>query len=339
MTIESEAGFERYWITFDNGFSATFTNLGAAIHSIKVPDREGNHDNVILGYLDPMAYIENPLYMGVTVGRTAGRIGNASVGSIELSKNKNHHHIHGGFNGLSHKLWDVVVTEGKNDYEIKMIIKSESGEEGYPGNLFCHVNYHIYSDYKIDITYEANCDVDSLVNLTNHAYYNLSGSSAESILNHRLTLESDTYCPCDAELIPTGAREHVDNSPFDFRLSTPIGQRIDVDHPQLKWGKGYDHPWLLNKPEQYNSAPIVLECESTGRRLLINTNQSAVVVYTMNEASGFTMNTGRKGIPRSAVCLECQSPPIGQNGSFSEYSWLKAGQTYSKCTQLKFETF
>lgn len=337
-----------YQIDMPSGFSVSMLNLGATLMAVQAKDRNGLYENVLLGYADPLRYIDNPLYMGATIGRTSGRIGGARWVKTKLTPNsQGGHHIHGGARGFSHQIWYVQTEEphDPNLCTVVMTLSSSDGDEGYPGELKAKVTYTIHDEGRLVIGYEASANQETLVNLTNHAYFNLSGGLSETVEQHELMIDSDRYLELGSASVPTGHVKTVDNSPFDFRIPTALGARIHEKHQQLRRAGGYDHPWLLNCPESVALAldevadrpQVSLYCPSSGRKMEVYTDQPCAVVYTMNGGSDEVMETGQAAAKYGAVCIECQNPPISEGGHFVEDSVLKPGEVYRREIDLRFK--
>lgn len=319
------------------GFGIDFLNLGGVITDILVPDKKGNIENVVLKYEDLETYVTNPSYYGAIVGRTAGRIANGTtkLNDEVLTFNKNYgvNQGHGGPNGFTFKIFNVEVRENENEVSALLSYYSKDGEEGYPGNLKVNIIYTINENNEFKITYKAISDKDTLVNLTNHSYFNLSGSCKEDILDHYLYVNSDFLIELNNNQVPTGRLLYVENTPFDFNIAKKIGRDINSDDPQLAIGQGYDHPWILN-PE--GNLKLRLVHKESGRVMDVYTNQKSVVLYTLNFPDDKTLACGRKANKRDAIAIETQSPPIGENNIFTKYSILRKGEEYFKETVYKF---
>lgn len=327
----------RYELINDHGFQVNVLNYGGIITDILAPDKNGVLENVVLKYKDLAAYKRNPSYLGATIGRTSGRVCEGMISlddaTIVLNKNYGLHQGHGGNEGFNKKFWESKAFVADDIVTLKLSYLSVDGEENYPGNLKVDVEYMVTNDNELIMRYTAISDKNTLVNLTNHSYFNLSGDVKESILNHSLYIDSDYLVELDSTQIPTGKLLDVKNTPFDFKSAKKIGKDIDGVHEQLKIGNGYDHPWLLNKG---NDCKVKVYHKTSGRALDIYTNQDSVVVYSMNFPDEELLFIERKAEKREGICFETQSPPIGRNNSFIKNSILKAGEEYSKETVYKF---
>ena len=325
-----------YNVKFKNGFEFEILNLGGIITKIKTPDKYGNIENIVVGYKNIEDYIINPFYYGGIIGRTSGRICDGKViiegKEYQLNKNYTMHQGHGGNRGFSHKIWHVDVKEDNDNVTLKFISKSLDGEENYPGNLDVCVSFKIYEDYRIEEIYEAMSDKTTLVNMTNHSYFNLSGDIKRTITQCNLKVDSDEILELDYTCVPTGKKINVGNTPFDFRTLKNIGKDIDKDHEQIKIGNGYDHVFLLN-----DGKSIYIEEPRSQRTMTINTNQNSVVIYTMNYDDELVSYTGEKAKRRYGICFETQAPPIGRNMCFIEDSIINKGEMYMQKTTYTFD--
>src|SRR5580700_2118164 len=236
-----------YILTNKNGMEARITNYGGTVVTLKVPDRNGKMDDVVLGYDTLDGYAAGKAYIGATVGRYANRIAHATFTldgtTYTLAKNNGDNHLHGGFNK---RVWTAKDVSGSAGQALELTYLSKDGEEGFPGNLPVKVVYTLTDKNELKIDYSATTDKDTVLNLTNHAYFNLAGQGNGDILQQQVMIQADRFTPIDATSIPTGELRSVKGTPFDFTNSTAIGARIDQDDQQLKLGRGYDHNWVLN---------------------------------------------------------------------------------------------
>lgn len=324
----------------ENGLSVSLLNYGGIITGIRVPDKDGDICNVVLSYREPEDYLDNPGYFGAIIGRTAGRIKDAcfDLGGKRhfLAKNYGDNSGHGGERGFDRKIFRLEPEIGNNEGRIHLTCLSGHMEEGYPGELEVHVTYTLTEDNTFRIDYEAVSDEDTLVNLTNHSYFNLSGDFRESIEDHRLQIAASHYAELDQTSAPTGRLLEVKGSPFDFTQMKPIGRDIHVEHAQLIIGKGYDHPFLLERGRDGEVA-IMLAHEASGRIMEVRTDNEAVVVYTQNYTQGQTIQDGGILPERKSIALEVQRLPIGAQGAFLGHSILRKGQTYHTYTEYRFD--
>jgi aldose 1-epimerase len=329
-----------YTLTTAQGMEARITNYGGIVVSLKTPDRNGTFGEVVLGH-DSLDGYPKSSYFGALIGRYGNRIGNAQFtlqgNTYTLAKNNGPNHLHGGIKGFDKVVWTAEPVNSEEGPGLSLTYVSADGEEGYPGTLNVKVLYTLTDDNTLRIDYEATTDKPTVVNLTNHSYFNLKDAGATTILDHELKLNADRYTPVDKSLIPTGELAPVEGTPFDFRQPTAIGARIDGDHEQLKFGLGYDHNFVLNHTaEGLILAATVFE-PTTGRRMEVLTTEPGVQFYTGNFLDGTI--TGRGGTVyqrRSAFCLETQHFPDSPNKDQFPSTVLEPGQTYQTTTLYRF---
>ncbi|MDZ4993918.1 galactose-1-epimerase [Clostridium perfringens] len=318
--------------------SVELLNQGATIKKIFVEDKDGNKENIVLTYKDDDSYIENPSSLGASIGRVAGRIGNSTFElngvKYNLDKNNNGNTLHGGYKGFSKKIWDYELNEEKDKSSVTFHCFSEDGEGGFPGNLKVSITYSLNNRNELAIEYKALSDKDTLVNLTNHSYFNLSGNNKRNVLEQKLYINSEKICQLDENLIPTGNFINVENTPFDFRKFKKIGEDIDKEDEQLKIGSGYDHPWLLNKD---NEIDAILLDQISGRIMKVKTNQKAIVCYSMNFPDDLPLENGVVAKKHDGICFETQSLPIGYDDCFLENIVLKENDEYYQKTTFEFQ--
>ena len=322
-----------------NGVEVRITNFGGIITGIDVPDRHGRQDDVVLGYdnLDGYARGAGNPYFGALIGRFGNRIagGRFSIGgkTYQVPINNAPNSLHGGVDGFDRRVWDAEL-KGKS---LHLTLVSPDGDQGFPGTLRAHVVYTLDNDNALTIDYTATTDADTIVNLTNHAYFNLAGAGSDDILSTVLTLYADRFTPVDANLIPTGELRPVDGAPFDFRAGTPIGERIDNDDEQLHLARGYDHNFVLAKePGQLTLAATACD-EHSGRTLDVLTTEPGVQFYSGNFLDGSNIGKGRKPYRhRSGFCLETQHFPDSPNHPSFPSTLLRPGETYRQTTVYKF---
>lgn len=327
----------KYSIDNEQGLQVSILNLGATITEIKTCDRKGKLEHIVLSYEDEKNYIENPSYYGATVGRTAGRIdkGVFTLNDNEYRLNKNYgvNSGHGGTVGFNKKIWNVEVIEKEDKMILEFTYLSKDLEEGYPGNLEVKVSYEITNDNKLIFKIDGVSDKDTLMNMTNHCYFNLSGDYKEDILNHSLKMNCDRILAIDENGGATGEVVSVEGTEFDFINDKKIGRDIEGKSKQLELGFGYDHPFMFKENEKGH---VELYNEQSGRYLKITTEYPCVVVYSQNFIDGLPLKEGKETKRRNSVCLEVQYPPIGYNEAFKEYSILKANEKFSKETVYEF---
>ncbi|GCB36504.1 aldose epimerase family protein [Bacteroides faecalis] len=327
-----------YVLRNKNNMEVCITNFGGRIVSVMVPDKDGKMQDVVLGFDSIQDYISKPSDFGATIGRYANRIGQGkfTLDSVEyqLPKNNYGHCLHGGPKGFQYKIFDAnLLTPQK----LELTCKADDGEEGFPGNLTCKVVMELTDDNAIDIKYEAETDKPTVINLTNHSYFNLDGD-AGSNSDHILTVDADYYTPVDSTFMTTGEIVTVEGTPMDFRVATPVGLRIDdYDFEQLKNGHGYDHNWVLNAKGDVTRKAATLQSPKTGIVMELYTSEPGVQVYAGNFLDGSV--TGKKGITynkRASVCLETQKYPDTPNKPEWPSAVLRPGEKYTSECIYKF---
>jgi aldose 1-epimerase len=331
-----------YVLTNSSGAEASITNYGGAVVSLKVPDRSGKLADVVLGYDNADGYVNNKSFFGALVGRYGNRIGHAQFvldgNTYTLAKNNGENSLHGGIKGFNKALWTAKILPAKDGQALELSYLSKDGEEGFPGNLKVSVIYTLTDSNALRIEYSATTDKKTVVNLTNHSYFNLAGQGSGDILGHQLMIQADKFTPVDAGLIPTGELRDVAGTPFDFRKLVAIGARIDQDEEQIKLGGGYDHNFVLRSsaaPGESLAARVVEP--TTGRVLEVWTTEPGVQFYTGNFLDGKTVGKGGLAYPRrSAFCLETQHYPDSPNQPKFPSVVLKPGERYHTITTYKF---
>ena len=316
-----------YTLTSDLGVEASIINYGGAITSLKVPDRRGVFGDIVLGYETIDDYVTNPRYFGALIGRHANRIGRGkfSLNGVEyqLDQNNGVNHLHGGFNGFDKRVWDATEEQRSDSAVLHLSYVSKDGEEKYPGTVRAVVSYSLFND-RLQIDYNATTDADTIVNLTNHSYFNLRGEG--TILDHELTLNADGFTPVSEDLIPTGEIRAVEGTPMDFRRGKKIGAEIG------EVAGGYDHNFVLN-----DRLGARLYEESTGRVLEILTTQPGMQFYSGNFLDGSLV--GKNGMvfhKYTGLCLEPQHFPDAPNHENFPSTVLRAGEEYKQATVFKF---
>jgi aldose 1-epimerase len=314
---------------------------GGIITSIKVPDLNGNLIDVALGFNDLDSYLEGHPYFGAIVGRYANRIDNGSFSiddnDYSIPINNNGTSLHGGIKGFDKVNWNVVNYDSINHKSIKLNYLSKHMEEGYPGNLNTYVTYTLTEDNELVIEYQSETDKSTVLNLTQHTYFNLSGESSGDILGHNLLINADSFLPVNEKIIPTGEIKSVKDTPFDFRKIKKIGKDINVEDRQLKLGKGYDHCWVLN---DFNKKPRKI-AEVNSNKTKINmevfSDLPGVQLYTGNFLDGsLSSKKDTKYISRSGFCLETQFYPNSPNNLNFPSTKLEPGQKFYSKTSFKF---
>ena len=329
-----------YTVTNRNGVAIDIMNRGGTVVSIRVPDRSGKLGDVVLGFDSLDGYLKENPFFGALVGRYGNRIakGRFKLNGVEykLAVNNGENHLHGGLQGFDKAVWNARdVSEGRLP-RLELTYLSKDGEEGYPGNLSVVVVYSLTDANELRLDYSASTDKDTVVNLTNHTYFNLAGEGEGDILGHELTLYADRFTAADKGLIPTGELRSVEGTPFDFRKPTPIGARIEAQDQQLQVGGGYDHNFVLNGGGSLALAARVEEPKS-GRVLEVLTTEPGVQFYTGNFLDGKLAGKGGKTYPkRSGFCLETQHFPDSPNQPKFPLTELKAGGKYQTATVYRF---
>jgi len=334
-----------YVLTNKNGIEITFTDYGQRLTSLMVPDKNGNFEDVVLGFETLEKFIATKeKYFGSMIGRYGNRIakGKFSIDGNEytLALNNGVNHLHGGDKGFNSVVWDANQIA---DNEIEFTRTSPDMEEGYPGNLETKVHYLLTDDNELVIKYDATTDKPTVVNLTHHSFFNLAGEGSGTINNHVLMVNADKYTPVDETLIPTGKLPSVEGTPFDFRTPKPIGQDLDVENEQLTFGMGYDHNFVLMEGLPKNEDGLHFAARVTepnsGRVMEIFTDEPGLQFYGGNFLDGAAI--GKSGKPynfRGAFCLETQHFPDSPNQTQFPSTLLKPGEEYTSTCVYKFST-
>lgn len=332
---------EIYKVTNMNGVSMSVTNYGGIITELKVPDKNGNMIDIVLGYDKVEDYIKESPYFGATIGRYGNRIakGKFTLNNTEyiLASNDGSNHLHGGVKGFDKVLWDLEVFQKETELGVVMKYTSKDGEEGYPGNLDVTVIYTLTDNNELKIDYLATTDKPTICNLTNHSYFNFKDAGGSTILDHELQILADKYTPIDSTSIPLGELMPVDGTPFDFREPKKIGRDINEENEQIKNGIGYDHNFVLNgKIGDLRLAARVVEYTS-GIIMEIFTEEPGIQFYSGNFLDGSL--TGKNGTiyhKRSGFCIETQHFPDSPNQPDWPTTTLNPGETYKTSTIHKF---
>lgn len=327
-----------YTITNNNGMEMTCIEYGCIITSIRVPDKEGTIENVVLGFDSIEEYATSSPYFGCVIGRNAGRIENARFQvdghTYSLTKNDGEHNLHSGPNGFHTIIWNSSCERKENEVHITFSHTSPDGDEGFPGTLQATVTYIMNEDNELVISYHAVSDQTTMINLTNHTYFNLSGSLKRTIVDHELWLQSDRFLELDTGLIPTGNAVPVEGTVFDCRKGRNIMEVVSSEHPQIKRvGGGYDHPFVLTNNHQRE---IVLVDKESGRKLEIETDEPCVVVYTGNSLSNDMTIRGTPCEKYLGMCLETQKPPNMIHHPDFPSLLVEANQAYTTKTIYSF---
>ncbi len=328
-----------YVLKNDRGTVVTVTDYGASLVNVLVADKNGTIKDVVLGYDNVNGYEKNGDHLGATVGRNANRIGGAAFEldgrRYDLDKNDNgHNNLHSGPDYYNKRMWEV--TENGDDH-VTFMLHSPDGDQGYPGTIDMYVTYSLDEDNTITIHYEAVPDQDTVINMTNHSYFNLNGHDSGDVLDHVVTLDADYFTPTDAESIPTGEIRPVDGTPMDFRNGQKIGARIDEDFEPLNFGGGYDHNWVLKNEGRFVKVAEV-SSEKSGIRMEVLTDLPGVQIYTANFLDGVAGKDGAVYGKRNAVCLETQYYPDAIHHDNFPGPVCKAGEKYDTRTAYRFLT-
>lgn len=332
-------GVEAITLRDARGHEATILTLGATLQSLWMPDSKGDRADVVLGHDEPAAYLGHKNYFGCTVGRFANRIAQGRFQLAgrhhQLERNDGNNHLHGGGETAFHRrLWKIVAA---SDGAVELALRSEDGEGGYPGRLDATARYTLQENGALMIEYGAVTDAPTIVNLTNHSYFNLRGHG--NVMGHLLTLHASRFTPVDAQLIPTGELAEVAGTPFDFRSAVAVGERIRHPHPQLQHGRGYDHNFVVDGPPGTLRPAARLEDPVSGRALELHTTAHGVQFYSGNFLDGTTR--GKAGLAcrqADGLCLEAQGFPDAPNQPAFPSATLMPGERYQNRILLQFGT-
>lgn len=332
-----------YVLRNPSGMEVAITNYGGAVVSLKVPDRTGKLADVVLGYDDLQGYVTDKAYFGAIIGRYANRIAHGQFtlngARFSVPKNDGENALHGGIRGFNKRVWTAREISSSEGPALELTYYSKDAEEGYPGNLTAKVTYSLTAKNELKIEYQATTDKETVVNLTNHSYFNLAGQGNGDILDHRLTIHAQEFSPVDSTLIPTGDMRGVHGTPFDFSKPEAIGARINHDDQQLKFGRGYDHNWILSKGEHPLSLAVQVYEPASGRAMEVWTTEPGVQFYSGNFLDGTVHGKeGKVYGHRSAFCLETQHFPDSPNHPTFPSTVLKPGQRFHSTTVYKFLT-
>jgi aldose 1-epimerase len=330
-----------YTLTNSHGLEARIMNFGGIVLSLRVPDKNGKLDDIVLGFDSLEAYFANNPHFGSIIGRYANRIANGkfTLDGVEYSlpKNNGPNTLHGGVKGFDKVLWQAEPSESKQGVALVLRYTSKNGEEGFPGNLKTKVTYTFTDSDELAIDYEATTDKATPLNLTSHGYFNLAGQGTGDVLAHELLINADRFTPVDENLIPTGELHPVQGTPLDFTRAAAIGVRINDNYEQLVLGRGYDHNFVINRKGSGLELAARVHEPSTGRVLEIYTTEPGVQFYSANFLDGtLTGKQGRVYKQHSAFCLETQHFPDSPNHPSFPSTILKPGQTYTSRTVYTF---
>ncbi len=332
-----------YTLTNSHGVEAKIINYGGIVTSLKVPDRNGKLDDVVLGFDKLDDYLKGRTYLGAIIGRYGNRIakGRFRLHGVEykLAVNNGENHLHGGIKGFDKVVWTARELKVLNGAALELTYLSKDGEEGYPGNLSVKVIYTLTNANELKVDYSATTDKDTVVNLTQHSYFNLAGQGNGDILNHRLFINAARFTPTDAGSIPTGELRSVRGTQFDFTRPTAIGARINQDYDQLKLGKGYDHNFVLNGSMGTLRVAARVYEPTTGRVMEVWTTEPGIQLYTGNFLDGTLTGKGGKVYQqRFGFCLETQHYPDSPNKPSFPTAVVRKGARYHTTTIFKFST-
>ncbi|MGC4020791.1 MAG: aldose epimerase family protein [Cyclobacteriaceae bacterium] len=334
----SRDSIKSFVLTNSHKVKIEIINFGGRVVSLFVPDKNGKLEDVVLGFDSLEKYTTHDSYYGAIIGRYGNRIANGKFSlrekEYQLEKNNGVNALHGGPKGFHNVFWKVISS---TDSSVAFSYISKDGEEGYPGNVNLEVKYMLTNDNELIIDYSATSDKETIINLTNHSFFNLNGEGKGDVLNHQLMINAERFCPVDQTLIPSGELKEVKGSPFDFLETHKIGERIDQNDQQLKFGNGYDHNWVLNKKaDELTLAAKVIEPNS-GRVMEVLTTEPGIQFYSGNFLDGKEIGKGGKPYQfRSAFCLETQHFPDSPNHSNFPSVILKPGEVYRQKTIYKF---
>ena len=326
----------------ENGMQVDIINYGGIITSLKVPDKNGETENIVLGYSKLKDYINENPYFGSIIGRYGNRIAkgkfNLNGNQYTLATNNDENHLHGGNIGFDKVIWEAETKINSNSSSLILKYLSRDMEEGYPGNLYTTVTYKITNDNSVEIKYEAQTDKTTVINLTQHSYFNLSGDFNQSILNHKVKINANQFLPVNKSLIPTGNKLNVSMTPFDFRNYKEIKKDINADDLQLNYGNGYDHCWVLN--DYKNGYRLVASAfhEESGRLMEVYSDQPGLQFYTGNFLDG-SLPQKEEGFYnfRSGFCMETQHFPNSPNQPDFPSVTLNPNEKYNSKTTYKFK--
>jgi aldose 1-epimerase len=330
-----------YTLTNESGAQVKIIEFGAVVVSLSVPDRRGRFADVVLGYDSLGGYMNDKAYLGAIVGRYGNRIakGKFTLDGKEyrLATNNGENHLHGGVKGFDKVLWKAEPVESSSEPGLMLTYVSNDGEEGYPGTVTLRVTYTLTNDNGLTVDYEGATDKATILNPTQHSYFNLTGDPTKTVLDHELMIAAESFTPVDSGLIPTGELAKVEGTPFDFRNPTKIGSRINERDQQLLFGKGYDHNWVLMKFDKKVRSVATLYDSLSGRFMEVLTDQPGLQFYSGNFLDGTI--SGKGGVlyqHRTGLCLEAQGFPDSPNKPQFPSVVLRPGEVYRQKTMYKF---
>lgn len=327
-----------YTFTNKNGIEARVINYGALLVSLKTPDKNGQFDDIVLGFDSLAGYLGQHPYFGATIGRYSNRIAKGKFTldgeDYTLATNNGPNHLHGGPGGFGRQLWSAEELKTDDAIGVKLTYVSEHMEEGYPGKLTVETSYLLNNKDELFMKYSATSDRATICNLTNHTYFNLKGEG--DILDHQLMIKANNITPVDETLIPTGELMSVDGTPFDFRNPKSIGAQIDSEHEQMKIGGGYDHNYVINKASTGMELIAYFSENTTGRTVEVYSEEPGVQFYSGNFLNGSVSGKGKTYEYRTGFCLETQHFPDSPNRPDFPSTRLGAGQRYTTQTMWRF---
>jgi aldose 1-epimerase len=340
-TLPDGTAVELFTLTNPSGMEVKVTNYGGIITTLKVPDRDGKLDDITLGYDSIDGYLKGSPYFGAIVGRYGNRIAKAQFSidgeTFKLPANDGPNTLHGGVKGFDKVVWQAEPFEREGERGVIFTYTSPDGEEGFPGNLTTRITYTLTDKNELAFDYHATTDKPTVVNLTQHAYFNLAGHSSGDVLSHQLQINASRYTPVNRVLIPTGELAPVEGTPFDFRSLTAIGARIEAGHEQLKHGGGYDHNFVLDRDGDGLALAARVEEPTSGRVMEVHTTEPGVQFYSGNFLDGtLTGKGGHAYQKRSGFCLETQHYPDSPNQAAFPSTVLRPGEEYSSRTVYTF---
>jgi aldose 1-epimerase len=321
----------------DQGMSVSLMQIGATIYSIKVPDKNGHFDDVTLGLDHPEDYGENKAYFGCIVGRYGNRISKGKVSidgkEYQLSVNDGANHLHGGLYGFNKMIW----RKDRQDKScVKLVCHSMDGDQGYPGNVVLSIKYSLSEENELKIEFEGKTDKTTILNPTNHSYFNLAGQVDKSVLNHEVQIFADSYTPVSEDMIPTGEVAQVKGTPMDFSSLKRVGQNINEDFDQLNFARGYDHNFVLKNSDGKVRKVAEVYNPENGRLLEVLTDQPGVQFYTGNWLKGIKGKNAIKYRKHAGLCLETQGFPDAPNNENFPSTVLHPDEVYKQTTIYKF---
>jgi aldose 1-epimerase len=336
------AAVELYTLTNAKGMQAGIITYGGTVVSLTAPDRNGKYADVVLGMDDLAGYMKATAFFGAIIGRYGNRIGHAQFtleGKVhKLPANDGPNTLHGGPAGFDKHVWGAVPGSSADGETLELTYVSKDGEAGFPGTLTAKVVYTLTANNELKIDYTATTDKPTVVNLTNHSYFNLAGQGEGDVLAHEVMIDAARFTPVDATLIPTGELRPVAGTPFDFTKPTAVGARIEAADEQIKFGMGYDHNWVLNKGAGGLTKAAEVHETKSGRVMEVWTTEPAVQFYTGNFLDGTLHGKGKTYVRRGALCMETQHYPDSPNQPSFPSTELKPGATYHTTTVYRFST-